>query len=1063
MLDQPWWMQKVFSERGVKHVSLVYNEDHTILRTSVISSNPSDLVDIDGERGFSDPGNEGMGCANGVEEGAKADYPYGHGGPMSDLWKFVYFVNESGARIPSCTGPMQDFDLEFLDFIGEILENHTDEDYDLPEGETWKHLVDTTVEKTQIENIKWSLFLHSVRENMFGMIESRCIWFCHQHHRHQLCDVVSLEHLSSGGTSPLPLALEYNHNAKLWKDNGCADIDLARKAASLAMTSFDGEYHRRHSGSHRDGGFCFVSVSIGMEVKVARVSEKRISDEIYYDMKPLGDTLPCEYFGDSGKAIRLHWSIHGAYKLRNQIRQAYNQATEERPHIKRKYGSSSAVIDKMNTIYSAWGCGKKRCKDMQGNAFGRPCQTKSALHLFADHVDIDTLQGYFRQTIQNRKDLDAVSMEREIRFGLFNLLLPTQEESSCISYPVLNIYEGVYRAAPKKTSKLRDGSKSFLDMAMNISGAEKGRKTSAAQKINKLTKYVNDFQKEIWEWHDACPLNPALRIEDCSLTSTLKEGSAISVEHVEWAVCNKALSRIKTMMNVPLKDYLIYSRRFELEETIVNTIPIFTMMCRRGEQQLKILGRADPSLVDHLALLVGLVQHVIFGWDRVCSDMKKYFMTSLAAKFLRQGLETYGFICGLPATFFFGGSKGFITNAQSNFGEHGTSTWNVVNHLGKVSFLSQNVLMKSLKVKKNGNPFRWELLTTVLSDVLHHLDITLWPRLMMELLAINFLELLCIHSDFGMAVELVTNDGQPVGYRMRALWKIFGYGDSHDWQFVQRCLPSSSRTPLEHRASSFLCKKAIADIADILDATGDEVSRTGFASEWAEQIGKLVRVTTGEYCGHDPKDIHTVMFKCMISELRRIAVITKNKITVRLVLESLLVQFMHLLPGDYWSQLKRGQTMRENIEKIHLRKLGPVDPDALEQSAGRLYHAQRVRSALFRDGGILQEEQELSNLLANQWMDTVMACSFSMMHFPNRRMNEMSPENIMFVQHADRVPADQDDPSSTYCPDFGEGPGTRPFGAPYAILDGQNVYRNGLLLVNDTDNTGIPTKFVLKK
>lgn len=76
----------------------------------------------------------------------------------------------------------------------------------------------------------------------------------------------------------------------------------------------------------------------------------------------------------------------------------------------------------------------------------------------------------------------------------------------------------------------------------------------------------------------------------------------------------------------------------------------------------------------------------------------------------------------------------------------------------------------------------------------------------------------------------------------------------------------------------------------------------------------------------------------------------------------------------------------------------------------------------------------------------------------------MSPEDISFVTLAERRPAaNEEDPSSTYCPDFGQGPGTRPFGARRDFLGRENIYRNGLLLVNDTDNSGIRTKFVVKK
>lgn len=1062
MFDQRSWMEEFFHGPGVRHVCLAYNGDSRVLAASVNSSKMSASNHMDGEDTRFEPEDGERPSGSDVEDDSTLDYPYGPNGPMSALWKYVYFVNQSNARIPESNACYEEFSAELLDEVGRILSQH--EDAVPPEGETWKHLADTTVEAEQQGNIKWCLFLHSVKENLFGMIDNRCIWFCRQHHRHQLCDTTTLEWLGLSDGFSRPCALKYSHEASLWQEMDIEIPELANQASSLALSAFDEEYQQHCSGTKSDGGFCYVSVSIGMEVKVVEVSEKRIEGAVYYDMKPLGAKLPCQYFGETGTAIRLHWSTEGAHKLRNHIRQAYNEAKREHPVLERLFGNSSAVIDRMNTIYPAWGCGKKVLEDEEGNAVGRPSQTKSGLQLFGNHLSRLQLRRCFCRAIENRRDLDREAKDNEIRKGLFNLLLPTARdgEESSGSYPVLNIYEGVYRAAPKKKSVLRDGSGQFITMAKQITGADQTRRSTGQMKAS-LIRFVHQFQKEIWEWHNACPMRPVLRVEDCSMTRVLVEGPHISVDRIEQGVTMNAFSRIANMIRADLKDYLVYSRRFELEETVVNTVPVFTAMCRRGEHQLETLGRVDPSLVDHLALLIGLVQHVIFGWDRLSSAMKKYFNTSPAAKFLRDHLEKYGFICALPATFFFGGAKGFDSCSIDAIGR--SATWNVVNHMGMLSFLSQKALVDSLRTRGEGSGSRWDLLSTVLSDVLHHLDITLWPRLMMELLAINLLELLCVHSDFGMAVEVVTSHEKPVGYRMRALWKVFGYGDCHAWQFVERCLPSISSTPLlEHRASSFLCPKAMKQIAEITRVRDVSINRTVFAGAWMDKLKNMISFRTGGIIGNGGKDIHRVMFSCMFQELKRYEMHSEVRgMSASYMIQTLVVHFMHLLPCEYWAHLRRSPRMRESEETINLQKLGPSDPNELNRTTEILQLAQSGKEALLRKGGFLQGDHELSNLLANQWLDTALASSFSLMHYPDRRMNEMDADNILFVQLAEKVPSNPDDPSSTYCPDFGDGPGTRAFGARRDLLHGEYVYRNGLLLVKDTDMAGIPTKFVKKK
>ena len=141
----------------------------------------------------------------------------GGDGPMSALWKYIYYMKESGERIPSRTGAPEAFTAQFLDRIGEILVRC--KNAAPPEGETWRGLVEWTAGDETMENIKWCLFLHSVRDNFFGMIERRCIWFCYQHHRHQLGDVTTLNWLphqsesdqsDSDGGQPRPDAIQPN-------------------------------------------------------------------------------------------------------------------------------------------------------------------------------------------------------------------------------------------------------------------------------------------------------------------------------------------------------------------------------------------------------------------------------------------------------------------------------------------------------------------------------------------------------------------------------------------------------------------------------------------------------------------------------------------------------------------------------------------------------------------------------------------------------------------------------------------------------------------------------------
>jgi hypothetical protein len=94
---------------------------------------------------------------------------------------------------------------------------------------------------------------------------------------------------------------------------------------------------------------------------------------------------------------------------------------------------------------------------------------------------------------------------------------------------------------------------------------------------------------------------------------------------------------------------------------------------------------------------------------------------------------------------------------------------------------------------------------------------------------------------------------------------------------IERCIPSEPLYQgVENRACSFLCKRAMKEIADIEENTGGIQSgndvthdRTTFAEDWIKNVEKVVAFRTGGIRDSTTKDIHRVMFSCMTKELKR--------------------------------------------------------------------------------------------------------------------------------------------------------------------------------------------------
>lgn len=1084
-LDDRECMENFFNGPGLNHIFLAKDVrrkfDHRARRGRPPNEEEPEMPeDDDGD--ILEPEDDGMDEPGNGEDPAPPDYPF----DCPDvLHKYVCYIHEQSENIPMASADCTEFAGGFLDEVGRWMnesetsfggeDEGSDEDADI-----WTGVQDDIPEDDR-QNILWCIFLHSVRDNFFGMVKNRCIWYCRQHHTHQLLDTISLEWLGSDSMGEKPSAIHYDRRVKAWRESRDPVRDISREAVKTALSSFDEAYQARRADEQVDGDFCFVSLSIGMEVKVIEVTDEGYpagSRGHLYSVKAAGRDTDCEYFGKNGRALRLHWSSESARFQRRIIRGACKKACDNNRNFKEAINYSS-VVDRMSCVYPSWGCGKK--VEQEGDhVIGRPCQMKSGVQLFADHVDRHDLKRYFCETISDQQDLTREQKNAEIANGLFNLLLPTADADSELSgsYPVVNTYEAHYRAAPKKNDILRNGVAQFMVMCRMISGVDKpdNRTTMLSDRIASLQKYVENFQKAIWKWQSFCPNDPALRIEDCTMWKVHTRGH-MSVDVVGHQLERMACTRVEKMMNLPLQNRLLYSRRFELEETVVNIIPVFTVMRKRAELQLESFGRVDPSIVDHLALLVGLVQHVICGWDRVQSPMKMYYASSAAGRFLRANFEHYGFICNLPATFFFGGMKGLFSNSMDHIlGSEQQGIWNVVNHLGKLSFLSQNTMLDSLKhLRRDGNGRRWACLTSVLSDVLSLLDIRLWPRLMMELLAINLMELLCVHNDFGMAVELVTVDGSKnnvAGYRMKALWKVISQGDSHDWKFVERKLPSNCSMPhLEHRAQSFLSRKAMEEIAQLTleGRTPETKDRTAFANEWMIQMETFMAMKTGRLKTSqtkDAKDIHKVMMSVMMQEMKRIQDHSHRRdLDCVQGMYNLILYFMHSLPCDYWALCSRNSGMRENQDVVCLQKLCDIDSQELKIAEKYLEDLQRERAKAQKKGGAEQNDTPLSNYLANQWIDTVLANSFSLMSYPRKRMNMMSMDNITFANLAGETSQETDPGNEEQILNYGDGPGVRPLG--YRSYRGglEDTTRNGLLLVHDTDMPRLSerTRFVQKR
>jgi hypothetical protein len=740
------WMEKFFHGAGLRHACNAYGDDRRVVRVHLGGEATDDHAEEDevgvfvDEMDWADDGDmDGAGAGAGVVHD-RDDYPYGSDRQgAADLWKYICHVHEQIDRLPTRQASHEEFDREFFDAISLVLDQCQDEE---PDGmEDWRNRAPE--DASRLESIKWALFLHSVRENFFGMVQNHCIWVCHQHHRQRVTNISSLEWIAPEAG---PTALRYDSDEKFWFPEQNAAERIARDAVRCSLSLFDMEY--QGSQPVGDLGYCFVTIAIGMEVKVSKVrvlNDPEDDGGPRYSMVGIGPELPCEFFGPSGSAIRLHWSSNGMQALRGLVRVVCRRAFDNHHELRAAVRRDTAV-DRMVTVYPAWGCGKTLARDEGGVVKGRPCQFKSSLHPFSNHVPPVRLARYFKEEIARMPGLSQEQKRQEMANGLYTLLLPTAEgpEEECSgSYPVLNTYEGIYRACPAPNSVLRDGSKEFMEMARGICGLDG---SSHETRVKQLSDYVSSFQEGLWRWHDACPSSPALRVEDCCMYRARRQRPCISVEWLQGVVQEKVTSRVQLLMNVPLRHHVVFSRRFEFEETVLNTIPLLTMLMRRGEMQMCAVGRVHPSLIDHLAMVVGMVQHVVFGRDRLASAMKKYFNVSPQALCLRTMLVEYGFICGLPVSFFFGGSNGLLGTPLGTMRHD--SLRHLASHAGLLSFLPQKMITECIRSAQRTNTSkRWQMLGCVLSDILHFLDITLWPTLMLELLSINFLELLCVHHD----------------------------------------------------------------------------------------------------------------------------------------------------------------------------------------------------------------------------------------------------------------------------------------------------------------------------
>ncbi|KAI8105416.1 hypothetical protein M9434_000002 [Picochlorum sp. BPE23] len=892
--------------------------------------------------------------------------------------------------------------LSTLERVGQVMQAWVDPDEEGPAADGNR-------------DYRWLLFLHSVWENFKGMVTSLSFMVMFQHHRQHPSRPTEVFEWITGGLQRGAEARVLQRWPRAAHRLGSRRRLMYRQQAEddeIASTIADGvarEIQRLFNPNYAltDLEYLWLYPSIGMETTVCEgLYTSQPCDFKKRDCTRMG-RLPTPY-KECKSTLRPHLS-------QRALRADIAQLRRLRAHL----GLGGTVDPSTcSRTYPAW-----------GNAMGdgtqgdRPIQVK---------MGAAALERDGNPVVQEEWIAGLGSLEHEDGYDPREGLLPLLGPTIMGEWPQLNTYEGsLYRVAPSSSGVLRDGTMQCGKACDAMLGLDSAM-TQVGGRLSAAKRYLDKCKTEVASWVRLASTGAvdSYRLEDSALVHLVGHQDADADLRGHLHACIK--DRVRALLMPRMQKLLVYTKKAELPATVLGAIGVLHLMGRRAEMQMSQFGVVDSSLIDSLVLMIGCIQYVAFGWDRVQSAMKKFFLTG-AGKFLRDILTKFGFMCAFPLYFCIGGARGAMQHGfLGNTLPGSAPLWNIVNSLGGGSYVSQLLLRSALyHLRRGATARRWVWTKSILAEMFRYCDITRWPALVSSLLCTNFLELLCTHHHFGMAVQLVRVRHAVIDYRLSGLWCIHDFeGDivGHEWEFIERVLPED----LIYRADkvdSFMTGGAIDQICggilrgrqECLPGDNVRMERTKFVSEkWLVQVKAFFH--RDQFKTKLSQNIHMNVFLAMHSELKRmkdaieIADSSGNgcKIDVWDDLETIMHTFLHRFRGAFWPLITRANQADQGVshqEFLRPYLLGPRSEATARAGMARLVTLQHARQGLLVRGSFVSGRGQaecmnrLSTKLASAMLQTYIANSFELMS-NNRRVHLMHDQHLDWARHAAQRGAD---------------------------------------------------------
>lgn len=235
--------------------------------------------------------------------------------------------------------------------------------------------------------------------------------------------------------------------------------------------------------------------------------------------------------------------------------------------------------------------------------------------------------------------------------------------------PVLNIYESRYRGAGSaQFCCLRGGEKDLqkhFEAIADPNSYPSTKKTKLESIQEKVRAAVESFFKDE-------PRTASIRSEDCSMMYYChhpdnvqrrgrrgrreRRGRANPDIGLKDSIARHVEGRLQKLDEFKLQNMCIYSHFYEYPQLVKNVLSWLDILIMRALQQVQTLKNTETGVLDCIALAIGTLSWLIYGWDRKITPWKGYFLSS-SGKPIRDLLTRYGMVCDMPVSLLCGGVR----------------------------------------------------------------------------------------------------------------------------------------------------------------------------------------------------------------------------------------------------------------------------------------------------------------------------------------------------------------------------------------------------------------------